>query len=238
MPKLLVALTVSLVAFLAGFFAITELLLPSFVGFGEEVAVPLVVGESREAALRSLKAAQLVPEVRLERTDPEIPAGTILAQNPRPGSMVKLGRRVSLTVSTGAAAAIVPPLRGKTERQTRLDLAASGLEPGDILRIRDDAVGPGRVLATAPAAGTSVVKGTPVDLLLNEGPVEAAFVMPDLRGHRYDDVQRRLESKGFRVERARYVGGGLGVERVTAQDPAPGARIVSGARVSLSVGGG
>jgi len=234
----LVLLSVALVAFLAGFFAITELLLPRVVGQGQEVAVPGVVGETREEALFELQGAGLRGEVRLERFDLEYPAGTILAQDPRQGSMVKVGRRVSLTLSRGAEQAVVPALGGRTERQARLDLAAAGLELGDVLYLRAVAVGSGKVLATAPGAGSAAAKGTAVDLLVNQGAAPVGFVMPDLRGHRYDDVQRLLSSHGFRVERARYVGGGLGVERVTAQDPEPGARVVAGDRVSLSVSGG
>ena len=237
MSRVLTVILVMTVAFLAGFFVITEFLLPQMVGLGDEVAVPVVVGDTTVLAMERLADAQLEPELVLKRSDPRVPAGIVIEQSPRAGSVVKHGRRVALTVSSGARVALVPALRGVSERQAKLDLAAAGLQLGDLILVREAALGEGRVVASEPAAGASVPRGTAVDLLLNEGEPVATYVMPDLSGHPYDLVQRTLSAEGFQVERARYVGGGLGVERVTEQTPLPGARVAEGDRISLSVGG-
>ncbi len=238
MSRLLIALSVVLIAFLAGFFIITEFLLPRMVGFGDEVAVPLVVGKTHQVAMKELEAVRLDPRVAFERDDPQIPAGVVIAQNPRSGAVVKWGRRVDLTVSRGTRLALVPAVVGHEERQARLDLGDSGLRTGDVLELHDDAVATGRVIAATPRAGTSVPEGSAVSLLVSAGPPgEGALIMPGLIGRSYDSVQRALAARGFVVERARYIGGGLGVERVTEQTPPAGAKILPGERIALAVGG-
>ena len=66
---------------------------------GTTVRIPDVVGDKKGEAKRTIRQADLTPEVE-ERTSSE-PAGTVIAQHPKAGKRVNPGRTVKLIVAKG-----------------------------------------------------------------------------------------------------------------------------------------
>ena len=71
---------------------------------GKEVAVPNLVGKSEGEAEKLLAAEGLRLRIRNRTTDEKIQANLISDQLPNPGTNVKAGQGVSVTVSTGIEA--------------------------------------------------------------------------------------------------------------------------------------
>ncbi len=71
--------------------------------------VPAIVGLTEADAVAALEAAALVADIS-ELIDPNVPAGTVIAQEPPPGTGVAPGDTVALVVSTGDgnSTAVVP----------------------------------------------------------------------------------------------------------------------------------
>ena len=100
-----------------------------------QVAVPDVVGLTRDSARASLRDAKLVPEIA-ERDDPA-PAGEVVEEAPVAGSMADKGAIVRIVVSTGHFQ--LPNVVGMTEQQARPDAEqAQPLDPGDAPDDRPD----------------------------------------------------------------------------------------------------
>jgi beta-lactam-binding protein with PASTA domain len=105
--------------------------------------------------------------------DPEKPKGSILSQDPFPGSRVKHNRMVYLTIVTLIPEKTsMPDLRDLTLRQAQSILETSGLKMGKLVFIKafdEDAVQDqmhgGRVIAP----GTKIDKGTVIDLKVGMG---------------------------------------------------------------------
>jgi serine/threonine-protein kinase len=94
----------------------------------------------------------------------------------------------------------------------------------------------GQVISTDPAAGSSVEKGSTVTIIVSTG-VEQVTV-PGVVGQTENNATSTLQSRGLdvRVETTTLGAGDPNVGRVTAQDPASGARAAKGSTVTITVG--
>ena len=67
----------------------------------EQTMVPDVQGKDLTAALLELQVKELYPRIQLRHSQTSADKGLVLEQNPRPGTIVKAGRRIQLVVSQG-----------------------------------------------------------------------------------------------------------------------------------------
>jgi len=208
--------------------------MPRFVSQGGDVAVPDLSNLTKDQAEALLARHGLRLSVTSERFDPAIPRGFVISQDPEAGRGVKSGRRVSVAISLGEEFANIPELFGESLRGTRLLLDRAGLRAGAINRVITSEVGPGLIVATEPPFGAVVPRGTTVNLLLCAASEPEAYVTPDLVGRDAQAAERDLEALGFRVE---ISGPGSNFARIEAQSPLPGARVLRGQTIVLTVAG-
>jgi serine/threonine-protein kinase len=134
------------------------------------VEVPSVVGLQQDDAQSQLEGAGLLPNVDTEASSE--PEGTVIAQDPGPGSAPR-GSEVVITVSTGEGAVTVSSVIGDSKDAARATLRAQGLKVTarnqDVSSPDDDGV----VIEQAPAGGSRVARGTTVTLVVGR------FVEPD-----------------------------------------------------------
>ena len=199
-----------------------------------EVQVPALGGKTVNEATALLTEAGLnlkVEEAR--RLDPKVPAGQIMAQEPKAGGSTRRERSVKVWVSAGPRSMVVPALNGESERTARLRLQQEGLELGAVAEIRSADYPAGTVVAQFPAPKAS---GAQVALLVNQGERGARYVMPDLIGINGERAAEMLRSKGFR---ATVVGDhpypGIAAGIVLRQSPQAGFQIAPGEPISLEV---
>ena len=106
------------------------------------------------------------------------PAGTVIGQEPPPGTTVKRGRTVYLTVSAGAKNKTVPDLVGMALEEAVRSLEDVGfnvkVEP---LYTMDEE--PGYVMRMYPPPGSSVPIGSTVTLYYSEEPPDSVLFGPD-----------------------------------------------------------
>jgi serine/threonine-protein kinase len=140
---------------------------------------------------------------------------------------------VRLWLSAGPRAAIVPALKGQTERSAQLRLAQDGLDVAAISEIRSEAFPSDVVVAQEPPANTA---GTRVALLVNHGEQAITYVMPDLIGVNGERAAAILREHGFRlavVGSTPYPGVPPGI--VVRQSPQAGFQIGPDEPISIEV---
>ena len=135
---------------------------------GEELTVPDVKGLARRAAEEKLgKMGLKVGHVYEKEADSD--TGTILAQEPAPGTKIVKGSSVDLTISKGKQIKLVrvPDYTGGTVEAARTGLASIRLQVGTVTR-QIDKQAAGTILSQTPAGGASVEEGTEVDFVVAE----------------------------------------------------------------------
>ena len=171
-----------------------------------EVIVPDLTNRTANDA--TAIAGDLGLAVRLDdarRTDPKIPAGRVIAQDPPAGTTSRQQRVVRVWLSTGPRAASVPELTGESERTAQLRLREDGIDVATA-EVRSDRFASDIVIAQDPPPRTA---GGQVTLLVNRAAQATTYVMPDLIGVNGERAAAFLRSHGFRVA-------------VVASTPAPG----------------
>jgi serine/threonine-protein kinase len=198
-----------------------------------EVQVPDLTNRTANEA--TAIAGDLGLSVRLDdarRSDPKIPAGRVIAQDPAPGTTSRQQRVVRVWLSTGPRSATAPALTGESERTAQLRLREDGLEAA-LAEVRSAAFANDVVIAQDPPPNTP---GSKVTLLVNRGEQADNYVMPDLIGVNGERAATFLRNQGFRVAvvaSTPYPGVAAGI--VLRQSPQAGFQIAPGEPISIEV---
>jgi beta-lactam-binding protein with PASTA domain len=128
------------------------------------VQLPDLRGATEGDAEQRLQTAGLaVGEIRRQRTD-QTPPGTVIEQNPDPGTQLTPGGRVSLTVAEPVPLVTVRDLSGETQAEAKRLLADDGLAVGQIRHEPTDKAPPGSVINQEPRPGQRMKSGRAVQL--------------------------------------------------------------------------
>ncbi|MBL8981108.1 MAG: PASTA domain-containing protein [Gemmatimonadetes bacterium] len=221
--------------FLVAFIAMAILLLPGGGAEPLEVQVPTVVGLSYPDAERRLAAAGLVATMGRERPAPDAPKNTVLAQVPAAGETADRGSAVILDVSEGAERATIPSLSGLSRDDAARVLTDAGLALGDVTEQPSDTAR-GTVLASSPAAGFTVPRGSRIALTVSAGPPEIG--LPDVIGRDLNTARGLLEQLGLQLAPLEYDSTStLPAGTVVAQTPAAGSTVTGGSLITLRIVG-
>ncbi|WP_448640141.1 choice-of-anchor D domain-containing protein [Geodermatophilus sp. URMC 63] len=126
--------------------------------------VPDVIGLPLAQAQRELAAAGLATGTLEEVEHPDIPAGAVADQSPRPGVPAAAGSPVDLRVSSGPPVVLVPDVVGLSPSEAADRLLSTGLRVGEVSEDPRQGVMVPEVDASHPGAGTGVPAGSAVDL--------------------------------------------------------------------------
>ena len=195
-------------------------------------SLPNVVGLDAEVARVDLdRRGFQVIEVTAFNED--VPAGTVLGQEPLAGAVVDRRSVVVLQISRGVETVPVPLVVGRAEDDARRTMELAGLAVGETTYVEDNSAPNGVVVAQAPASGEDAPSGTDVQLtVVRIGEV----VIPALVGRTVDAAQRTLFDNGLLVGSMRLVPTpGAISELVVGQEPGPGAKVARGYGVRLIV---
>lgn len=159
-----------------------------------EISVPPVVGQPLDEARDAIEAAGLsVGQVEMQ-PDADFEVDTVMEQTPAAGVEVGAGTPINLVVSSGPEIIILPDLTGETERDATTQLAELGLK-WIIDEIHDDTVPSSVVISTDPVAGTEVLSGDTILLLVSLGPEPVE--VPNLFGLSEGDAQVIIDDIGL-----------------------------------------
>jgi len=186
------------VAVTLGIALILNLVMTFAVG-GRKVVVPDVQGRRLEDAQAILEKEGLRSRVSFASYTKDFPESTVFSQNPKPGCLVKKGRKVDLMMSRGPQFVYVPYCIGNSLRGATLMIERAGLSLGEISKVREEGSYHGEVIATEPRPGSKILRGERVNLLVSEGVRLPSFILPDLVGKAYPEVKQKAEEIGLLV---------------------------------------
>jgi beta-lactam-binding protein with PASTA domain len=176
--------------------------------------VPNTIGKPRDAAVSAVRDAGLKPEAFTVSSSQK--KGTVVAQHPDPGLRVAAGSTVRLNVSNGAGPGAAPPpppppppapparvsvpdVAGQQLDVAQRELNAAGLKAGVVYLKSDEERG--AVISQAPAGGTTLARGTRIQLNASFGPRPGALKgVPDVRNLDPAAARAKLAAAGFNVQ--------------------------------------
>ncbi len=171
-----------------------------------------------------------------ERFDELVPAGHVLIQRPRAGTLVKRGVAVIVIMSRGPQRILVPKVLGSSLQAAQVTLTAAGLTVGRTINVYSERGSPGIVVAQEPAGGLRTERDAAVDLFLALENRSETFLMPDLVNLDYEIVRSYFSRRGFRLGRVRYeTYDGVAPGTVLRQYPLAGHPLHRGDVIALGV---
>ncbi|MGH9116343.1 MAG: protein kinase domain-containing protein [Acidimicrobiales bacterium] len=232
--KVLLAVLVVAVLAAAGGLAYTQLYTPSH-------DVPELIGQSEADA--TARADELGWEVRrledrLDGSDP----GDVIFQNPEPGTRLREGETISLTISLGATLADVPAdLVNRPAADVEAALVAAGFSVGDATRAFDEEVATENVISLAVDGVTPLParlpRGTVVDLTVSQGPTPRSIpAVP--AGATFELYAAALQQERLQVTRGDEFSATVPANQIISVTPIPGTEVPRDSAVAVVVSRG
>lgn len=203
---------------------------------GTEVNAPDLSGLTMVDALQKLQSAHIALQLDHRQPHVQVPEGRVISQYPLAGSRIKSGTPIRVVVSSGQPLAVIPDLRGRNKIEAGIRLRKLGLEVGATASIQRPDAPPGSVLTTDPPAGTGVVTGTAVNLLLVAGQGTRVAQMPNLIGLTREEAHEVLESYGLSAsEEIMRDAPDVPVGHIHEQSPSPGEALAANQRITFTI---
>jgi serine/threonine-protein kinase len=198
------------------------------------ILMPIVVGQTRDAAQAALVKAYLNPT--FVEADSDQPPGTVLSSDPAGGSQVPkvgIGRpTVTVTVAREPVVVVVD-----VAGQDPVAAAATLGQAGFMVTAVDTpspTVPVGKVIGTDPAAGTPLPKGSPLKLLVSTGP--EMVDVPNMIGQTQAMAEALLHTQlGFGIQESFVVGAPAQKGKVITQTPSSG-KAAKGSTIVITIG--
>lgn len=176
------------------------------------------------------------------RSDASCAPGTVLSQQPAAASVRRVipdrsRCLVRVTLSTGAAEFTVPPLIGKSARESAVLLRSHGLIVRTQAVTRND-LSPGQVVTVEPAEGTVMREGEIITLTESTVTTKRTLRVPSVVGSDVAAANSALVLRGLRPTEPTYVPSAEPRGTVISQQPLGGTLVPAGTRASLTVSDG
>jgi beta-lactam-binding protein with PASTA domain len=207
----------------------------------EEVLVPEVENKELVAALMELQEKELYPRLQV-RYSSDYEKGMVIEQRPSSGTIVRVGRRITLTVSRGPVIDRVEDYVGQKLDDVRIHLQTLFASYRALLKIKEpvsyvfDPEPAGTILAQKPEAGTVIDSVTELELVVSRGPRGELVEVPEYLDMPFQDALAQLSSANFpfifSVRRAE------GNERggvIVSQTPEPESEVPYGSVIQLTM---
>ncbi|MGI6193666.1 MAG: Stk1 family PASTA domain-containing Ser/Thr kinase [Christensenellales bacterium] len=180
--------------------------------------VPSLTGKTLSAAAESAKSMGFTLVVRNRVVRDDVPADTVLNQDPKAGNQGREGDTIFVDVSAGPATVEAPILTGLTVEEATLAAEEWGLAIAGITYEIDPSVPTGRVIRQSPEEGTELYVGDVIYIVVS-GSEEGMAMMPDVVGDKLAAAIEQLRLAGFSRIFVRTVESGELPSRVVDQQP-------------------
>ena len=194
----------------------------------EQTMVPNIVGKELTAALLELQAKELYPRLQLRYSQTSADKGLILEQEPKPGTIVKAGRRIRIVVSQGVIVNRIDNFIGRNIDEVKMDLQTVYASTSSIplLTIKEPLMyeysteNPGTILVQKPEPGTDISGPMTLEFVVSKGRENASVVIPELSGLGINKALEMISSSGINFHfTAREKMGNEKGETVVSQTP-------------------
>src|ERR1700759_4415781 len=163
---------------------------------GRETTMPKIIGKNVGEGNRMLGSRGLVLRVA-DRVYSEEPINVVVRQAPTSGQLMKVSQQAHVVLSLGQRQLEVPLLEGSSLRVSRIEIRRAGLQGGEHPNVTIPDVPVDQVVEQPPRPGAGAA--TPrVDVLVSQGPRDAAYVMPHFVGMLEADAGKRLDVAGLK----------------------------------------
>lgn len=215
----------------------------AFLSYGKfwsnnEITVPNVVGKQVDVAKNILSNQNLRVSIT-EAFNDTVPSGHVISQYPEAASVVKEQRLITLIVSRGGEATVVPDLRGLNRRDAELQLKNAGLRIGRVEEQFNSSIAADTVISQNPRPPAQISKNTAIDLVISKGEGPRKFALPDFTGTPLTTVGAQLESLKLKQGKVseetsdKYPSG-----TIIGQNPLPAAEVTEGMTIDFTVSKG
>jgi serine/threonine-protein kinase len=196
-----------------------------------KATVPGVVGKTLADAVAELTDANL--DANPQEVPSSEPAGTVVAQDPKAGTVLVEGSRVRINVSKGPKQVFLPSVVGISYDQASAQLQAAGFA---VRRVDVDSDKPAdEVVEQSPAGNGLVPDHASVTLRVSKGP--ATTVVQDVINLDSATAQKTLEEQGFTVKLVfTDTTDPTQDDHVISQEPAGGTDAKPNAKITITVG--
>jgi len=200
---------------------------------GRETTMPNIIGKNVSEANRMLRSRGLVLRVA-DRAYSDEPINVVVRQTPTSGQLMKVSQQAHVVLSLGQRQLEIPLLEGSSLRVSRIELLRAGLQVGEVSNVTMPDAPVDQVVQQTPRPGAGAA--TPrVDVLVSQGPRDAAYVMPHFVGLAEADAGKRLDTAGLK-KKINYVTAPQWPHgSVIDQAPLAGARVGASTPVELTV---
>ena len=200
-------------------------------GSTSRIPVPNVIGELQQQAARKLKhkgfhvSTALAPNPR--------PPGTVLEQEPSPGSVVDEGATVNLSVSSGPGLGTVPKVVGEPVADAIKLLGNKGFKARVTHQFSNRPKG--NVIEQDPSAGARESRGSSVDVTVSKG--RNLVTVPSVVGEQQGDAETAIREAGLRPKPV-TMNADQPDGQVINVDPGAGSSVDRGSVVTITVSNG
>ncbi|QCK14940.1 PASTA domain-containing protein [Mangrovivirga cuniculi] len=219
-------------------YLVFHVVLPKITLHGEVITVPNVTLKTIEDLEEDLLSRNLEYEIKPDSDfNKNFPAEVVLKQYPEPGTKVKKGRVVSLTLNASHPPEIkMPKLVDSGVKSAMKELKSYGLEVGEIIYEPGMAnlVLDQQIDGKTIEPGTMIYKGTPVDLVV--GDQGAPIDNPNIKGLNYFEAETILLGSGLKIGeifQQSVPADSAGAGTVLRQMPPAGQKVYTGTLIDL-----
>ena len=199
----------------------------------KEIKVPDVIGEDEDAAQKKLTDSKLIAEFEYEFSD-SVGEGKVISTNPKAGSKITEGKKVTVTVSKGSEKKEVPYLVGNTKSDAESMLSSAGLKGKSSEEYSSD-YPQGVVISQDTEGGTKVKEGTTISYVVSKGPKIEMVTVPSLKGLTEAQAGNSITSAGLLVGSVTYQESDTTPGYVISQSISSGSSVESGTYIDIVV---
>jgi len=215
-----------------------RIIMPLFLKTGKEISAPSLIGLTVEDARKVLGNVNFRLIKDSAEYNMDYPENTISFQYPAPGTKIKPGRRIRVTVSLGTRPISMPGVVGKSRRDAGYIMKALGLSQIKYEWVHSNVYVRGIVAGQHPEEGQEIPENTEVILYVSDGLPETNFIMPNLIELSYTAAMDSLNAYNFDVSKVniqREEAPELLPETIIDQHPDPGTPIHINSVIDLVV---
>jgi beta-lactam-binding protein with PASTA domain len=210
----------------------------------ETQKVPSVIGKTYDEAKQILEVAGLDASIQDSVYIDTAKALQVMRQSPDGDAIVKLGRKIYLTINRSVPPQIdMPDLRGFSLKSAQLYLQSLGLKIGDTTYVPDiakNAVKDQLFNGTSIEPGTKINMGSKISLVIGNGVGQETMNVPDLIGMTVTEARSYLSNSSIELGAIIPLGQVTDTENayIARQNPQPYSEIAAGESVRNKIGPG
>ena len=173
-------------------------------GTDKSVKCPDLIGQNYEEAIQKNSSIKIV--VNEWQHSEEYSYGQIIEQSPVKDKVLKEGATVTVTVSSGKEAVLMPDLQSYTLEAAKAKLSekqyAQVYQEENLVVAEEyhNSVAKGEIIRTEPAGNAEMNPGSPIKLYISLGPEPNMVSMPPIVGKSQSAAAKKLEQAGLRVK--------------------------------------